>query len=153
LALSFESRLERLAPGIEYFAVPVPAKITAALGSRGPVPVMARVNGSKPFLVSLYPKGGGRHGLRVKAEVRRAVGIEEGSRVRVELTVRDRAAETKPPADAANALRAAGLLDVFQAMPAGMRSFTLRKIEQAAKPETRAKRIREAVALARSRRA
>jgi hypothetical protein len=34
-----------------------------------------------------------------------------------------------------------------------MRSFTLRKIEQAAKPETRAKRIREAVALARSRRA
>jgi len=143
--------MERLAQGIEYFAIPVPAKITTALGTRGPVPVTARVNGSKPFQVSLYTKGGGRHGLRVKAEVRREVGLKEGASVRVEISVRDRAAETKLSPEVAGALRAAGVLEGFRALPVGMRSFALRGIEQAAKAETRAKRIREAVDLARSR--
>ena len=149
--LSFQSRLERLAEGIEYFAIPVPAKITAALGTRGPVPVTARVNGSKPFQVSLYTKGGGRHGLRVKAEVRKEVGLEEGATACVEIRVRDRAAETKLPADVTSALRAAGVLEGFQALPVGMRSFALRGIERAAKAETRTKRIKEAVDLVRSR--
>ena len=152
LILSFASRLERLAPGIEYFALPVPATVTARLGTRGPVPVTARVNGCKPFLVSLYPKGSGRHGLRVKASVRDEVGLKEGTRVRVTITVRDRTAGTSLPADVSRALRTAGGLKEFTALPAGMRDFALRKIAQAVKPETRAKRIAEAIKLVRSRR-
>ena len=34
-------------------------------------------------MVSLYTQGGGRHGLRVKAEIRQAVKIKAGDRVRV----------------------------------------------------------------------
>jgi len=143
--LAFESRLERIAEEIDYFAVPVPPEITQALGTRGPVPVSARVNGSKPFLVSLYTRGGGRHGMRVKAEVRKATGIKEGDRVQVEITVRDLGAEVSLPPDLEKVLRAEKLLEVFQALPKGQLSFTLRRIAQAVRPETRLKRIQAAV--------
>ena len=147
--LSFQSRLVRLAPGINYFALPVPAKITDALQTRGPVPVSARVNHSKPFLVSLYPVGGGRHSMRVKAEVREAAMIKEGDRARVQITVIDRAAEVSLPKDLAKALRADGKLESFKALPKGKQRYTLRRIDEAAKPETREKRIQDAVELAR----
>ncbi|MEO6876386.1 MAG: YdeI/OmpD-associated family protein [Opitutaceae bacterium] len=149
---SFQSTLERLAPGIEYYAILVPAEITRALGTTGPVPVYARVNDSEPFLVSLYSRGGGRHGLRVKAEVRAEVKIKEGDRVRVQITVRERAAEASIPPDLTKILRAERVLEAFQALPIGQRTFTLRKIDQAVKPATREKRIQAAVALAHQRR-
>jgi hypothetical protein len=143
--LSFQSKLERISDKLEYFALLVPAKITQALGTKGPVPVMAQVNDSKPFLISLYPAGGGRHYLRVKAEIRNATKIQEGDRVRVKITVRDRTAEISIPKDLMSALRAEGVLKDFEALPIGQRSFILRRIDEAAKPETREKRIEAAV--------
>jgi hypothetical protein len=86
--LSFQSRLERIAPEAEYFAVSVPMKISPALGTRGPVPVSARVNDSEAFPVSLFPVGGGRLYLRVKAKIRAAAKIKEGDRVRVRWKLR-----------------------------------------------------------------
>jgi hypothetical protein len=148
--LSFQSRLERIASGAEYFALSVPEKITRSLGKRGPVPVSARVNDSTPFLVSLFPMGGGRHYLRVKAKVRNEAKIKEGDRVRVQITVIDRSAEISVPRDMANALRAQGALESFKALPKGKQRYTLRWIEEAAKPETRAKRIQDAVEVSRS---
>ena len=150
--LSFQSKLERLADGIEYFAIPVPKKITLALGTHGPVPVYARVNDSTAFLVSLYPRGDGRHGLRVKAEVRNEVGLKEGDRVRVQIAVRDRAVEISLPQDLASTLRTEGVLEDFQALPKGKLSYTLRWLEAAAKPATREKRIQAAVAMAHQKR-
>lgn len=147
--LSFASRLERIAVDAEYYGLAVPANISGALGTRGPVPVSARINGGTPFLVSLYPVGGGRHSLRVKAAVRREAGITGGDRVRVEITVVDRAAFSIPP-DVERTLRAAGVLAQFKALPPGKRNYTLRWIEQAARPETRQKRIDEAVEMARA---
>lgn len=149
--LSFPSRLERLAPGINYFALSVPAKITAALQTRGPVAVTARVNDSPPFLVSLHPVGGGRHKLRVKAEIRHATGIKAGDRVRVRIEVIDPAAEISLPADLAAALRAAGVLESFHTLPRGRLRYALRLIDAVARPETRARRIQDAVKLARER--
>src|SRR5262245_10081214 len=64
--LSFRSKLERIASGMDYFALSVPTKVTRAVATRGPVPVFAGVNDSETFLASLYPVGGGRHYLRVK---------------------------------------------------------------------------------------
>jgi hypothetical protein len=143
--LSFQSKLERIAEEINYFAIPIPPAITRALGTRGPVPVSARVNDSAPFLVSLYPRGGGRHGMRVKAEVRIATQIKEGDRVRVHITVIDRSAKISLPPDLEKALRAQKLLEAFQALPRGKLSYRLRWIDQAVRPETREKRIQSAV--------
>ena len=96
---SFESKLERIASSANYFAVSVPKKISLALSTHGPVPVFAQVNDSPIFLVSLFPVGEGRHYLRVKAEIREAVKIKEGDRVRIQITVRDRTTEISIPKD------------------------------------------------------
>ena len=96
--LSFQSKLERLAEGVNYFALSVPKKITTALGTIGPVPVSARITNSEAFIVSLFPTGGGRHYLRVKAKDRNEVEIQEGDRLQVQITVLDQS-KTPIPKD------------------------------------------------------
>lgn len=145
--LSFHAKLERISTEMEYFAISVPEKISAALGTRAAVSVSARVNDSTPFLVSLYTRGGGRHGMRIKEKVRRETAIREGDRVKVEITVVNRDA-VEIPEDLTRALRAADVLDAFKALPPGKRNYTIRVIDEAAKPETRAKRIQDAVKVA-----
>ena len=148
--LSFESKLERISTEMEYFALSVPPKITEALGTKAAVLVSARVNGSTPFQVSLHPAGGGRHAMRVKAKVWKEVKIAEGDGVKVDITVIDRAA-VPVPADLLTALQEVKLVEAFKALTPGKRAYAIRLIEAAMKPETRAKRIREAVDLARGR--
>jgi len=143
--LSFKSTLKRIATGMDYFAVPVPPKTTEALNTRGPVPVSARVNGSEAFIASLYPVGGGRHQLRVRNKICKSVNITAGDAVHVHIQVRDRFAEIAIPKDLVSALRADSLTKEFKALPVGKKAYLLRLIKEAAKPETRAKRIHDAV--------
>ncbi|MGC4071183.1 MAG: YdeI/OmpD-associated family protein [Nibricoccus sp.] len=148
--LSFSATLERVAEDMEYFGLSVPQKITDELGTKAAVLVSARVNGSTPFQVSLHPVGGGRHAMRVKAKVWKEVKITEGDRVKVEVTVIDRAA-VPVPGDLLTALQEVKLVEAFKALTPGKRAYAIRLIEQAVKPETRAKRVQEAVDLARGR--
>jgi hypothetical protein len=142
--LSFEATLENWAEGMDYCAVPVPAIVTEALGTRSAVLVMACLNDSAPFKVSLFPVGGGKHYIRVKAKVRRETRTKTGDRVHVRITVLDRAAVTYP-ADLLSALRAEGATRDFKALPPGRQQFIIRRIDEAVKPETRQKRIHDAV--------
>jgi hypothetical protein len=148
---SFEAKLENWAEGMDYCAVSVPAKITKALGTKAAVLVMATVNDSRPFKVSLFPVGGGRHYIRIKAKVRKETGTQAGDRVHIRFTVLDRADVTYPK-DLLTALRAERAGDDFKSLPPGEQNFLLRRIDEAVKPETRQKRIREAVAAAHRRR-
>lgn len=149
--LSFQVVLENWAEGMDYCAVPVPAEITKTLGTKGPVLVMARVNDSAPFQVSLFPVGGGQHYIRIKAKVRQETKTKTGDRVRVRITVLDRA-DVAIPEDLMNALRAEGATQAFKLLPPGKRNFMIRRIDDAAKPETRNKRIQEVVEAAHQRR-
>ena len=79
--LSFQAELESWAEGMDYSAVPVPEEITEALGTKGPVLVMARVNESAAFQVSLFPVGGGQHYIRIKAKVRKETSTKIGGRI------------------------------------------------------------------------
>src|SRR4051812_44243827 len=128
--LSFEAKLENWAEGMDYCAVAVPAKITQALGTKGPVLVMARVNRSEPFKVSLFPAGGGKHYIRIKAKVRRETKTKTGDRVRIRFTVLDRADVTIPK-DLATALRRERVADDFKALPPGKQNFIIRRIDEA----------------------
>lgn len=148
--MSFEATLENWAEGMDYCAVPVPAEITEALGTKKAVLVRAQVNDSAPFPVSLFPVGGGRHYIRIKAKVRQETQTATGDTVRVRFTVLDRADVTIPD-DLMLALRAEGAVDAFTALPPGKQNFALRRIDEAARPETRAKRIQEAVDAAQAR--
>lgn len=145
MELSFEATLENWAEGMDYCAVPVPARITEAVGTRGAVPVLARLNDSAPFKVSLFPVGGGRHYIRIKAKVRKETATRTGDRVRIRITVLDRAAVTYP-SDLLAALRAEGVTSAFKALPPGRQNFIIRRIDEAVKPETRQRRIQDAVA-------
>jgi len=149
--LSFDATLENWAEGMDYCAVPVPAEVTSALGTTGPVLVMARVNDSEPFQVSLFPVGGGQHYIRIKAKVRQETGTRTGDLVRVRFTVLDRA-DVVVPDDLMDALRAEGVVDAFHALPPGRQNFLVRKIDEAARPETRLKRIQDGVLAAHERR-
>ena len=149
--LSFQAKLENWAEGMDYCAVPVPETITESLGTKGPVLVMARVNDSEPFKVSLFPVGGGRHYVRIKAKVREETKTKTGDRVRLRITVLDRA-EVTIPKDLRSALLGEGAGEDFKSLPPGKQNFLARRIDDAAKPETRAKRIREAVEAALRRR-
>jgi hypothetical protein len=143
--LSFEATLENWAEGLDYCAVPVSATITEALGTRAAVPVIACLNDSAPFKVSLFPVGGGRHYIRIRAKVRKETRTKTGDRVQMRITVLDRAAVTYP-ADLLAALRAEGATRDFKALPPGRQNFIIRRIDEAVKPETRQKRIHDAVA-------
>lgn len=142
--LSFDARLENWAEGMDYCAVAVPADITRALGTKGPVLVMARVNESKPFKVSLFPVGGGKHFIRIKAKVRSETRTQTGDHIRIRITVLDRA-DVQIPDDVRQALEVASATDDFAALPPGKRNFLLRRIDEVARAETRVKRIGEAV--------
>jgi hypothetical protein len=145
--LSFQAVLESWAEGMDYCAVPVPAEITEALGTKGPVLVMARVNESAAFEVSLFPVGGGRHYIRIKAKVRQEIGTKIGEPIEVRITVLDRA-QVNVPEDLMKALRAEKAEASFKALPPGKQNFMVRRINEAAKPQTRKKRIQDAVAAA-----
>jgi len=149
--LSFVAKLENWAEGMDYCAVAVPAKITQALGTKGPVLVMAKVNNSEPFKVSLFPVGGGKHYIRIKAKVRKETKTKTGDRVRLQFTVLDRA-DVSYPADLLAALKAEGMVEGFKSLPPGEQNFILRRLDEAAKPETRKKRIQEAIEAAHRRR-
>ena len=148
--LSFEADLENWAEGMDYCAVAVPMKITEALGTRGPVLVMAQVNNSEPFQVSLFPVGGGQHYIRIKAKVRQETNTKAGDRIRVRLSVLDRA-NVEIPEDLISALKAEGMTEAFKALPPGKQNFIIRRIGDAVKSETREKRIQEAVVAAHKR--
>lgn len=151
LKLSFDACLENWAEGMDYCAVRVPAEVTQRLGTHGPVLVLARVNDSEPFQVSLFPVGGGQHYIRIKAKVRRETGTQTGDRVRISATVLDRA-EVAIPDDLVRALRAEGVEDAFVSLPPGKQNFIVRRIDEAARPETRERRIQDAVQAAHERR-
>jgi hypothetical protein len=149
--LSFDADLEDWAEGMDYCAVRVPPEITEALGTKGPVLVLARVNDSEPFQVSLFPVGGGQHYIRIKAKVRRETGTKTGDRIRIRFTVLGRS-EVVIPDDLAGALQAEGVEEAFKSLPPGKQNFIIRRIDEAAKPETRERRIQEAVLAAHERR-
>lgn len=136
---------------MDYCAIPVPAKITEALGTKGPVLVMAQVNKSEPFQVSLFPVGGGQHYIRIKAKVRQETNTKTGDRIQVRLAVLDRA-NVEFPEDLMSALASEGMTAAFKSLPPGKQNFIIRRIDDAVKPETRDKRIQEAVVAAHQRR-
>jgi hypothetical protein len=148
--LLFQSEMENWAEGMDYCAIPVPASVTKALGTQGAVLVMAKINDSKPFKVSLFPAGGGKHYIRVRKKVRTETNLKEGDRVKVLIRVLDRDADSTIPKDLEKALRDAGVLGGFKAIAPGARNYILRRIEEAVKPETRKKRIQQALEAARS---
>ena len=129
--------------------IELPFDVRAEYGQARP-PVRGTVNGY-PFrtTVAVY---GGRSYIGFRREIREGAAISPGETVVIELERDDAPREVAVPDDLAAALNAeAGLRDAFDRMSFTHRREYVEAVEDAKRPETRARRIRLAVDAARER--
>lgn len=123
----------------------LPAAASEWLGRRGAVPVILSVDGAK-FRRTARPDGDGGHFVLFNAEMRERSGIEPGDRFAAALEV-DRAPRAlETPRDLAQSLRDDPVArGAFAAMPPSHRRAYVEFIEEAKRPETRVRRIQQAL--------
>jgi hypothetical protein len=129
----------------EATSIRIPFDVPTMFGSRARVPVRGTINGF-PYRSSIFPYGG-IHYLIVNKETREGARAKAGDEVEVVMERDDEPRVITPPPDLAEALAAN---PAAQAMWEKL-SYTHQKewaeaIEEAKKPETRARRIEKAVA-------
>ncbi|HXM44342.1 MAG TPA: YdeI/OmpD-associated family protein [Bryobacteraceae bacterium] len=143
---AFTVPLVKLSQGASsVYAIEIPADVTAAIGRRGPVPILATLNEAGEIQASLVPMGGGRHRLQLNARTRGELEIEPGDPVRVALVVPEKPPVNPWPSDLARALKEVDLQETFAGFPAGKQNHIVLWIEEAARSQTREKRIAKAI--------
>ena len=138
---TFEGVIQEALGGGAY--IEVPGEVIAALGGGGRIPVQATFDGIayRGSIVSM----GGCLALGILKQIRGELGKGPGDLVTVTVE-RDTVERTiAVPADLAEALAAAGLREAFDALSFSHRREHVQAIEEAKKPETRARRIAKAV--------
>jgi hypothetical protein len=129
--------------------VVLPAEVAAAMGGRARIPVAGTIAGVA-FRGSTMPMGDGRHCVGFRNEIRAQAGVSDGDTVTIEIARDDAPRTVEVPADLAAALAADPAVQAaFDAM-----SYTHRREWAAAvakRPETRERRVAQAVAAARER--
>ena len=123
----------------------LPFDVEKVFGTRARVPVRGTINGF-PFRSSIFPKGDGHHYMVVNREVRAGAKVKGGDTVSVQMERDDEPRTITPPPELARALKA------NKAAHAAWEklSYTHQKeyasaIEEAKKPETRARRVEKAI--------
>lgn len=133
--------------GGDVCSIDIPFDVEQTFGARGRVPVRGTLNGA-PFRSSAFRMGGDCHFMVVNRRMREAAGVTGGETVPVVMERDTEPRVVTPPADFARALEANA-----EARAAWDRlSYTHQRehaehIEEAKKPETRARRIEKSVAL------
>ena len=123
------------------YVLEVPERVSKAIGRRGPVPIVAILNRTAELQASLVPMGGGRHRLQLNSRIREELEIVPGDKVSVALTVPQNPARLLLPSDLTRALREVDLHETFAQFPVGKQNHIISWIEEAARLETREKRI------------
>ena len=138
---TFESRIEVGAGGGAFVAVP--GEVIDALGGGGRIPVRATFDGI-PYSGSIVSMGGTKC-LGVLKQIRSELGKEPGDpvTVSVERDISERTVEV--PDDLSAALAEAGAREAFDRLSFSHRREHVAAIEEAKRPETRARRIANAV--------
>jgi hypothetical protein len=119
--------------------VAVPDDIVATLGGGGRIPVQATFDdiAYQGSVVSM----GGRMVIGIRKDIRSAIGKQPGDEISVTLE-RDTATRTVAvPDDLRSALNSAGLDRAFDALSLSHRREYVQWVDEAKKPETRARRI------------
>jgi hypothetical protein len=132
--------------------VVLPAEVAAALGGRARIPVAGTINGV-PFRGSTMPMGDGRHCVGFRKDLRaQAGGVEDGDAVTIEIARDDAPRTVDTPPDLAAALDVdTAVRAAFEGMSYTHRTEWVQAVEDAKRPETRTRRIAQAVAAARAR--
>lgn len=138
---SFDAVIREAPRGGAY--VEVPPDVQAALGSQGRIAVNASFDGV-PYRGSIASMGGARI-LGLLKSIRSKLGKGPGDQVSVtvELDTEERAIAV--PADLVEALTAAALRERFDGLSSSHRREYVSWIDEAKRPETRARRVRQTI--------
>lgn len=126
------------------------ADVMRWFGRKSRVPVVATINGHS-YRSSLMPMGG-CHILSVNTDVRKNAKVGAGDKVQVHLREDSGPRTVQAPADLTAALKKAGMLAAFDSLSFTHRKEWVKALQDAKRPETRAKRVADCVEAVRSRR-
>jgi hypothetical protein len=130
----------------EATGIAIPLDVEKVFGTRARVPVHGTINGF-PFRSSIFPMGRGCHYMAVNKATREGAKAKAGDTVSV-LMERDHEPRViTPPPDFARALKSnKEAKAAWEKLSYTHRKEHAKAIEEAKKPETRARRIEKAIA-------
>jgi len=126
--------------------IKIPFDVEKVFGTRARVPVRGTINGF-PFRSSIFPMGGGQHYMAVNKLTREGAKAKGGETVSVVMERDDEPRTVTPPPDFARALKAnKEARAMWEKLSYTHRKEHAKAIEEAKRPETRARRIEKAIA-------
>jgi hypothetical protein len=146
----FDAVLEKHESG-SATAIFIPFDVHEAFGKRGRVPVCGTINGA-PFRSSVFRMGDAPYFMVVNRKLRELAGVEAGETVSVVMRRDDEPRTVDVPDDLRAALETApGALDAWSRLSFTHQREHVEAIEEAKRPETRARRVAKALEHIRSR--
>jgi prefoldin subunit 5 len=143
--VEFKGRLTATPRGGGGTLVPVPREVAAELGLKGMPRIQAIIAGT-PYRGSLMPMGDGTYCLGVLKSIQEAAGVGLGDEIDVELELDTAPRTLEVPADLAAALaRDRHAAAAWERLSYTDRKEIARALEEAKKPETRARRLAAAL--------
>ena len=125
--------------------IDVPFDAAKAWGRRGRIAVIGVINGF-PFRSSIFPQGNGTHMLMVNKTLQKGAGVKRGDRVQVELSLDAAPRVAEPPREFQKALaKNKAARSSFASLSYSHQKEYCDWIGQAKKPETKSRRISEAL--------
>lgn len=132
--------------GSQATGIIIPFNVEKAFGSRARVPVRGTINGFA-FRSSVFPMGDGRHYMVVNKGVRDGARAKAGDTIKVVMERDDEPRVIEPPGDFASALKSNKAAQaMWDQLSYSHKRAHVSSIEEAKRPETRARRIEKAVA-------
>jgi hypothetical protein len=129
----------------EATGITIPFDVEKTYGTRSRVPVRGTINGF-PYRGTIFPMGG-KYIFVVNRELRANAKVKGGEQISVTMERDDEPRIITPPADLARALRASPAAEAaWDKLSYTHKKEHARAIEEAKRPETRARRIEKAVA-------
>lgn len=130
--------------------VPIPREVAAKLGLKGMPKIQAVIAGT-PYRGSLMPMGDGTYCLGVLKSIQEAAGVGQGDTISIELALDTAPRTVEPPADLAKALaREKKATAAWEALSFTNKKEMARSLEEAKRPETRERRLAQALESLRS---
>jgi hypothetical protein len=141
----FRVLLEKDPAGSVATGINVPFDVLKVFGSRARVPVRGTINGFA-YRSSIFPMRGGKHFMVVNGKVRAATNLKGGETVTVTMERDDAPRIVTPPADLLRALRSnKEARATWEKLSYTHRKEYVQAIEDAKRPETRARRIAKTI--------
>jgi hypothetical protein len=130
--------------------VPIPKEIAATLGLKGMPKIQAIIAGT-PYRGSLMPMGDGTYCLGVLKSIQEAAGVGSGDTITIDIELDTTPRTVELPADLAKGIaRDKKATTAWEALSYTNKKEMARSLEEAKRPETRERRLAQALESLRS---